>query len=309
MKNKTTLHMMKGTGALLILLFAQSIFAQGIHVSVNRKDILIGERITYVMQIDLPSPQYNVSINIPDSIPHFEIISKTGGNGNDKAGNHLWRQTLVLTSFDSGSWQFPTLSYRINHLNTSSQNLYTDTFRVNVGYMPIDKGGNPRDIKTITEVYFFDWFWVWVGAGVLLLLLIAYLLYRYFKKTKKDPGAAAALGAYEEAIRNLEELRRANKEHVFTVKEFHTKLADVVKTYYGKKNNQNFLNKTTEEILLKLKSHELNAETRTHAASALQTGDAVKFAKYHSSYLENEEALNYLKAAIEETEKSLSKKT
>ena len=226
----------------------------------------------------------------------------------DKKGNYSWEQKIVFTSFDSGSWRFPALGFRINHLNTVSQPLSTDTFMVNVGYMPLDPGGKPRDIKTIIEVSFTDWFWVWVGAGILLLLIILFILYRWYKKRKVAAPFKPVAGAYEEAMRRLAELRKANDEQSLSVKEYHTGLADVLKDYYTKTHRENMLNKTSTEILNRLKTHELRAETQSHAAEALKTGDAVKFAKYRSTYTENEAALNYLKSVIGEMESSVSKK-
>ena len=290
------------------LLLLQSGSAQSIRTSVSKKNILIGEQVTYVLQIGLPSPEYTVALNLPDSVPHFDILKKSGGNGKDQQGNSVWQQTIVFTSFDSGSWNFPALSYRINRRNTSSQPLATDTFRINVGYMPLDKSGRPRDIDSLIEVDYFDWFWVWVGAGILLLLILLYLLYRYLKKRNNKIPGDTKIGAYDAALTEITDLRKANQQHSLPVKEFHTQLADVLKNYYSKSVHLNFLSKTTGEILSKLKSHELKAETESQITEALETGDAVKYAKYHSTYTENEAALDYLKNAIEEIERSLSKK-
>ena len=292
--------------AFVILTLAAS--SQAIKSSVDKNTILIGERITYTLTVGLPSPEYTVSINIPDSIAHFEILEKNGGNGKDQSGNNVWQQRIVFTSFDSGSYTFPGLLYRINHLNTASQTLTTSPLKIEVGYMPLDKGGIPRDIKSILNVEFIDWFWVYVAAGILLLLLLLFLLWRYLKKKKTIVVPVSSKGAYEEAMIALEDLKRANEQRSLGVKEYHTKLADVLRNYYGRTVNQNFSNKTTQEILLKLKSHELKAETASQATEALATGDAVKFAKYNSSYTENEAALNYLKTAIEEIEVSRTKK-
>lgn len=308
MKKIYRTSLLRGMAFCLLFFAAHFSGAQAIRSSVDRKDILIGEQITYRMSVGLPSPDYKITIDVPDSIPHFDIIQKAGGSATGKKGEYSWEYKMVLTSFDSGRWIFPSMVYRISHFNTASQGLLTDTFTVNVGYMPIDKGGKPRDIKSILEVSFFDWFWVWVGAGVLLLLILIYLLYRYFKKRKKTSPEKAAMGAYDEAMKALEELRKANAEQSLSVKEYHTRLAEVLKTYFSKKSDRNFSNQTTAEILATLKTHELKAETESRTAEALQTGDAVKFAKYRSTFTENEAALNYLKNTIDETEASLSQK-
>jgi len=301
-------HINKLLITLVFLIVCFSLSAQGIRSSVDKNTILIGERVTYTLAVDLPSPEYTVSINIPDSIPHFEILEKNGGNGKDKDGNIVWQQKIVFTSFDSGSFIFPGLLYRINHLNTASQTLSTNQVKIEVGYMLLDKGGLPRDIKSILNVEFVDWFWAYIAVGILLLLIILFFVWRYFRKKKKVVVPVNTKGAYEEALLALEDLKKANEQRSLGVKEYHTKLADILRNYYGRTVNQNFSNKTTQEILMKLKSHELKAETASHATEALATGDAVKFAKYNSSYTENEAALNYLKIAIEEIELSRTKK-
>lgn len=301
-------HIKKLVASVAIVIISFAAVAQSIKSSVDKNTILIGERITYTLTVDLPSAEYTVSINIPDSIPNFEILEKNGGNGKDQKGNFVWQQKIVFTSFDSGTYTFPGLLYRINYLNTASQTLTTNPLKIEVGYMPLDKGGNPRDIKSILNVDFVDWFWVYVAAGILLLLLTLFGLWRYLRKKKAPVVQVSSKGAYEEALLALEELKRANEQRSLGVKEYHTRLADVLRNYFGRTVNQNFSNQTTQEILMKLRSHELKAETASQATEALATGDAVKFAKYNSSYTENEAALNYLKTAIEEIEVSRTKK-
>lgn len=301
-------HIKKLVASVAIVIISFAAVAQSIKSSVDKNTILIGERITYTLTVDLPSAEYTVSINIPDSIPNFEILEKNGGNGKDQKGNFVWQQKIVFTSFDSGTYTFPGLLYRINYLNTASQTLTTNPLKIEVGYMPLDKGGNPRDIKSILNVDFVDWFWVYVAAGILLLLLTLFGLWRYLRKKKATVVQVSSKGAYEEALLALEELKRANEQRSLGVKEYHTRLADVLRNYFGRTVNQNFSNQTTQEILMKLRSHELKAETASQATEALATGDAVKFAKYNSSYTENEAALNYLKTAIEEIEVSRTKK-
>lgn len=291
---------------LLLCIVLQNAFAQQIHTSVDKKDILIGERINYDLMITLGSPELKISLVIPDSIPHFEVLAKQAGDTMDKDGKFAWYQHITLTSFDSGSWAFPQLAYRINRLNTASQQLYTDSFMVNVGYMPTDSTGRPRDIRTVLEVNYFDWFWVWIGAGILALLVILFFMIRYFRKRKRPEDLfKGKASAYEEALAALNNLRQINKEQSMPVKEFYTMLADVYKRYYGRTTGTDLMNQTTGDLLQKLKGYQLNAETAATATQALQTSDAVKFAKYHPTFIENEAAIDYVKNTIEETERSV----
>ncbi|MFC4262424.1 hypothetical protein ACFOWM_06030 [Ferruginibacter yonginensis] len=273
--------------------------------AVDKKDILIGEQITYQFSINLPDQTYKVAFNIPDSLSHFDVVQKTAVDTVDKNGQYQWQQKIIFTSFDSGSWTFPPLSYKINHLNTASQVLYTDTFRVNVGYMPLDKNGTPRDIKSIVEVEFFDWFWVYVGAAILVGMVLLFFIIRYIIKRKKNkPVLSNALSAYEEAMEALAQLQKANENASISTKQYHTSLATIFKNYCSKKSKANLQSSTTAEVLRTLQNMALQATTAAQTAEALQTGDAVKFAKYHPSYTENEVALSFLKNTINEIEQS-----
>ncbi len=186
MKPIYTIYLRRSLISLAFTLAHFFCFAQAISTTVDKRDILIGEQITYNLNIDLPSADYKIDITIPDSLEHFDIIEKTGGIVNNTNGKYAWQQKIIFTSFDSGSFAFPSFPFRINHLNTVSQNLSTDSILINVGYMPIDKEGNPRDIKTILEVEYFNWLWVIIGAAVLAFLVFLFFLIRYVRRNKKQ---------------------------------------------------------------------------------------------------------------------------
>jgi uncharacterized membrane protein len=303
MKNNYSKYI-QSTGLGILFAFATFIVsAQTINTTIDKKDILIGEHISYNIKIDLPSPEYKIFIQIPDSIPHFDFIERGVATLNIKEGRNIWEQKVVFTSFDSGTFNLSAFACTISHATLAPKTLFTDSFKINIGYMPTDSSGKPRDIKTIIEVEYFNWLWVIVAASILIFLLILFFVIRYLRKQKKQLPAIQSYQAYKEAIKSLDVLRKANEEGTISTKEYHSKLAEVLKVYYSRASKQNILNKTTEEILDKLKFHALKAETASTTLEALQTGDAAKFAKYNPSFAENELALNYLRNTIEEIEK------
>jgi hypothetical protein len=287
----------------ILLLSIENIYAQNLKVAVDKKNILIGEQITLDFFI-----QHNkgeaVQITIPDSIPHFDIIEKKGIDTTLDNGINVIQQKIIFTSFDSGKWSFPPINYTVNNIDGS-----TDSVEINVGYMPIDSSAAPRDIKTVLEVDYFNWMWVWLGIAILLVCIIAFIIYKYLSKKYELPADREKVDAYKEAMAALAILQKENEENILSVKDYHTKLANVFKNYCGKITFQNFFNFTTTEVLAKLKTYEINVQTSSEATEALQTGDATKFAKYHPSFIENEAALNFIKNTITEIEKSRTKNT
>ena len=61
---------------------------------------------------------------------------------------------------------------------------------------------------------------------------------------------------------------------------FHSKIGLIFKKYLSRRYQPAYLNKTTDEILLLLKSENHNHELLSKLSASLRCGDAVKFAKY-----------------------------
>lgn len=285
----------------------QSGFAQSIQTYIDKKDILIGEPISYHLQFTLPSADFKIDFNIPDSFQHFEIMDKFKSDSTDKKGSYLVLQNIKLTSWDSGQWAIPSFPIKIRNAATNqSYTLNTDQVLINVGYAPADSTGELRDIKPVMEVFYIDRSWIYIAAGAVVLLILLILLYRYFKKRpkKEKPLFDSKLTAYEEAIQGLQSLRSTSLNDEPSIKNYHTSLSDIFKKYYSRKKRKNLLNKTTGDILLELKGDGLDSNTMSTLAEALRASDAVKFAKYIPPAYESEQSLDKIRATIEGIEKA-----
>ncbi len=301
MKGIYKLYCIKFLTTISLTFWVGNIFAQNLKVLIDKKDILIGEQVTYFINIEKSKGDV-IKFSIPDSVPHFDIIEKKSFDTTDNIGKNSLMQKIVFTSFDSGAWAFPAIAFNVNNVKS-----FTNSFKINVGLMAVDSTGKPRDIKTVLEVDYFNWLWVWLAVAIIFTFVISYLIYRYINNKKTNITSNKKIDAYKNAMYALEKLKKTNEEGSMPVKEYHTKLADVFKDYCGKIAFQNFFNFTTTEVLAKLKTYEINVQTSSEATEALQTGDATKFAKYHPSFTENEAALNFIKNTITEIEKSRTK--
>ncbi|MDB5201585.1 MAG: hypothetical protein JWQ27_994 [Ferruginibacter sp.] len=284
--------------------------AQSVSTSIDRKSILIGEQINYEIKFTLPAAGYQVDFNIPDSIPHFDMLSKAKSDSTDAKGNYLVMQRICFTSFDSGQWPVPAFAVNLRN-GSASYTLNTDAIMINVGYMPADSSGQLRDIKPVMDVFVIDNTWIYIAIGAVIFIILLLLLYRYFKnrKKKEKPLFESKLTAYEEAVGALKELQATNLYDPTAVKLYHSRLSEIVKKYYSRKEQRNLLNKTTSEILLRLKEHDADAVTISSLAEAMRTGDAVKFAKYIPSAAESEQSLQQVRSSIDTIEKQQTIKT
>ncbi len=295
---------------LLGFLFAgeQQVAAQAVQTAINTNDILIGEQVRFEIKINLANSSYSIDIDIPDSIPHFEIIDQNKYDTTDAAGVYTLRQSILFTSFDSGVWKIPSFPVSISFPNKATQKFLSDSFLIRVGYSPADSTGQLRDIKPVMEVFVIDRQWMYIAAGVLLALVLAYFIYRYFKTREKKapPLFNTAQSAYEEAMKALQKMQKELPSDAASLKMYYSSLSDVFKKYYSRKTNKNLMSITTGDLLLQLQSQVKDAQVVSGVAEALRCGDAVKFAKYNPPVSQTEQSVLQVKTAIEHLEKKSS---
>lgn len=281
-----------------------NVFSQSpiVKTFVDKQDILIGEQIQYKVVATVPTGFFNVHwMNVPDSMPHFELVDKTKIDTTTDNGNTVLQQTLTFTSFDSGRWNTPAFLINFDPVkDDSTVNIFTDSFAINVGYAAPDSTNQLRDIKPIMDVTIKSYWWYYAGGAILLALLIAFILWRYFKSRVKKPvqQLKGKLSPYDEALQELEKLKQLNLELPDDIKQFHSKLARIFKWYISRKQQHSIMNKTTGDVLVHLADNHLPKEIIAETATALRMGDAVKFAKYLPSLIESNECLEKIKTTI-----------
>jgi hypothetical protein len=288
-----------------ILLFIMAVsFAEGqaVKTYINKNQILIGEHIRFEIKVNLAASNYRVNFNIPDSIPHFDIIDQGKYDTTDGSGVYTMRQTILFTSFDSGLWKFPSFPVTVSSPDKGAKTFFSDSFLVKVNYSPMDTTEELRDIKPVMDVFVVDRTWIYYLVGALLALLLAYFIYRYFKNREKKapPVFNAKLSAYDEAMKALNDLLKSGN---VDAKQYHSSISDIFKRYYSRKNNQNLMADTTGDVLIRLKEKGRSSDLVSSTAEVLRFGDAVKFAKYAPSEGENQQAVSSMKQIIEFLEK------
>lgn len=283
----------------------QNCFAQSpvVKTFIDKSDILIGEQIQYKVTATFPTGVYKVHwFAPPDSLAHFEIVDRNKIDTTSANNTTTLEQTIMLTSFDSGRWNTPAFMINFDPLKDDTTiNLFTDSIPVNVGYAPADTTNQLRDIKPIMEVTVKSYLWYYIGGALLVLILAGIFLWRYFRNRKQEPLplSTSRLSPYDEAIQNLDMLKALDLQKPGDVKQYHAKLAEVLKWYISRKQRVSIMNKTTGDVLVHLAENHLPQEIITKAATALRCGDAVKFAKYLPIVTESEDGLDKIKAVIQ----------
>lgn len=271
---------------------------------VDKNEILIGDQFKLRIEASFSPDEYKVSWPvIPDSLAHFEVVKRSKIDtlySNSRLTG--FTQTLTLTSFDSGKWILPSFLVSMGPVkDDTTHNFFTDSVPVTVSFSTADTTSVLRDIKPIREVETINPVWYWIGAGALLIALLIFLLwfYRFWKKNKTKIPAVSKATAYDEAMKQLNELKTYRLSVPEDIKTVHTRLSEILKQYLSRSQHHPYYNKTTGDILLLLGDQQLDKNLITKAASSLRCGDAVKFAKYIPPSVETESSLLSVKEIIQ----------
>ncbi len=270
-------------------LFSQFAFTQKIVVSadVSKKKILIGEPIEWNFQAVIKKSQ-NIQWFLPDTIPHFEILSRSKVDSLTSGDDIIIKQLLTITSWDSGSWQLP--SFSISNSNKIKPVL------IDVTFTPFDPAQDYHDVKDIMEAgkpKKPTWYWYLVGA--ILLLFFFLLLFPRRKKKIANEIFSPDPGIYKSALARLEQLQKNSEAEP---KVFYTELVSIFRDYLYKRKGIQSYSKTTDDIGVQIGNLGLPDNTYRSLLQTLRMSDLVKFARYESLQTEKTEALQTIKENI-----------
>lgn len=264
--------------------------------SLDKDSILIGEPLKLSLDVRAPLGQ-SISWFSLDNIPHFEFVEKGKPDTTDDIDGKAIQQVIMLTSFDSGNWVIPPLPITINN-----RTYFTDSIAIKVTWAAFNPTEEYHDIKEITEVGGPTWTkyipWIIAVATVLAAAGLWYFL-RYRKKEVVVPEAyVSKLTPYEEALQELDILRSKGWAQNGQVKNYYSRLNDILRVFMLRKLRIASLEKTNDEIILQLRQLAMDKDTFQQLATALRMADFVKFAKYQPDAEDNEKNMAIIRFAI-----------
>jgi hypothetical protein len=260
---------------------------------IDKSKIVIGEQIHLTLEADFPLQEPMRFFTI-DSIPHFEILERKKIDTVDDRGGIKLSQSLILTSFDSGHWAIPSFQL------PADIPMYTDSIAVDVGFSTFDPNQDYHDIKDVIDVQVKEkkketWYW-YAAASALLVAAIIYFLTR---KKIKPVARIPFVDPYKEAKQELEKLRKEN----LLSKAFYTRLVDIFRLYISRRKGIASLQKTTDDLVVQLRSLKLPTEEFNELAQSLRMSDYVKFAKFEATENDKASSFKTIKDFIDNIEK------
>ena len=287
----------------------QSVAVEG---KVNDTKVQVGKPFTLDLSLKVPYGWF-VEWNdfaIDTLSEQLDIIKRSEVERTaDADSNVIVRQQLTLMTFDTGAVQVPSvgLTYARSFDDPNRLMAYTDpidlysttiTVDTTMAYKPIvEPLAAPIQMREV-----FPWI---LGALLLVLVCLGIWLLLKRRKTRVDENGNIVRGPvippYDKAVTDLENLRQQKLWQSGKVKEYFSSLTDIAREYIEGQFGVNAVEMTTDDILEEIKPLHFSKETYAKLKETMEIADLVKFAKYSSSNLESENAMNSMTDFVNES--------
>ena len=216
-------------------------------------------------------------------------------------------QYLTLTSFKDSLFAIEPIA-----VASGEDTFWTEPMALNVVQpFEVDTTNAITDIKDIEKAPIWWWGiirWILLGLLIAGLCVGGYYLWRWYEKNRKPEEEEVIepellRPADEVALEKLDEIKAQKIWKDGKVKEYQTELTDVVREYIGRRFDVQSTEKTSDETLRAMKPL-IDKELFAKLSKMLQLADLVKFAKWHTTPDENEQALSTAYEFVQETRKS-----
>ncbi len=257
----------------------------------------IGDYIDYSIVVFAPG-KYKVELpSVKDSLKSLLLLRK-GKTDIVKSKNGFTTTTFnfVLAGYDSLKETIPSMTVAlIDTLNKSKITLKTNQVNVVVNTLNVNPKKDIKDIKPVLKIPY-DWekLLLIILAGLVLLALLYFVYKKYFKKEKVEVKKIRKiiLPAHKIAYGKLKEIESDKLWQSGKIKEFHSRVTEVVREYFENRFGFNSLEMTTDETLRELKDAGVSNDVLDMTRKFLQNADMVKFAKFKPMPSLNEEMLH-----------------
>ncbi len=288
-----------------------------VNTDLEKSTINIGDQFKFTIQLALPEntpyqwPLFNDTIT-----GDIEIVKASTLDTISTQGNILIiQQDFTLTIFDTGFYVIPPIPFYYG--NTFEKVVSSEPFLVNVFSVGIDLEQPFKPIigpmeAPITLIEILPWALAVIVLIALIILTIIYLKKKKPTETITIKKPKPNIPAHRLALEELDKLKNEKLWQRDLIKEYYTRLSEILRAYIENGFNVPALELTTWEIIrsfgaVKIESHNLSVLRET-----LEMADLVKFAKYkplpdhHNKNLQN--AIDFVKQTMAGTEAGKSTK-
>lgn len=281
----------------LMLVLLANISLKSQTIAVDSARFPIGGKVNLTITVPFNQEDKIVWPVIKDTLSKsIEVLSKSKLDTITSENGSFLQQILSITSFDTGYIPVPPVSFQLTRGGQSST-LTTEPLLLEVFKVKVDPKADIRDIKPIMKAPLtFAELIPWL-IGLLLVGIIVYGVLYYIRNRKKPviekPAPKIVTPSWEIAIRKLEELKNEQIWQRGQIKEYYTRLTDILREYFEVRFNVNAAEMTSTEIIEAMRPHINDENGMPSLKELLYLSDMAKFAKAQPDAFENEQSIKY----------------
>jgi hypothetical protein len=270
-------------GVLAVAAAAATISAQSrIVTEVDTARVTVGDRIALTVSVE---HRPDTRVEWPDSLDlaPFEVLEVRYHAPSESRGIVRSSARLTLAAFELGALEIAPFEVAVVGRGGEREVLATDPIAVEVVSVGADESGDIRDIRGPLAIPLALWR---VALWTLLPMLAIALLYVLARRlrAREDATSRPALAmperpAHELALEALAELEASPLLARGEIKEYHIRVADILRRYLERRFRVDALEMTTTEVLQALAARGVEQNFVDGLRAFLEQCDLVKFAK------------------------------
>lgn len=270
-----------------------------INVGVEKDTLMIGEQTKLTVQVIKDKQTKIVFPAFPDSlIKNIEILYRTEIDTIRKGKEEILSQHFIITSFDSATYHIPSFSFPIA-FGDIRDTVFSSPFIIKVLIPDVVTEEDFKDIKPpVNTPLNFKELLPYIVAGLIFLMLIAFSIYLIKKFSPEKKTAILNVEIEPPHIVAFRKLKKMEEEKAWEkeeIKDYYTRLSEIIRIYLEDQFNVNAPELTTRETLISFeKIFGKDEKIKNKLLELLQLSDLVKFAK--KAPLPDENKINLDKA-------------
>lgn len=279
-----------------------------LRTALEHDTIWLGDQLKLLMVVELPAGSKIDFPQISDSIQKIEILQKSKIDTSKLDGTKIQlKQTYLITCFDSGAHYIPPFYFKIIN-GERIDSLKSNDLSLFVKFPPVDLKRGPADIKKpFTAPITFKEIAPWLLGIILVAAFIFLVIYAISRRNKNKPlfqrPPKPKLPPHIIALQELDKLKTEELWQHEKVKDYYTRLTDIIRFYIEDRFMVAAMEQTTFEILNEFKGGKspLDKKSYKELKEILELADFVKFAKLTPLPDENHNMLSYAYQFVKET--------
>ncbi len=268
----------------------------------------VGEQVRVTVSLEHPAGFLLRNLGPADSLDGLEIVGVDSVASSVESGGGQTRHIFTFTAFDSGTYVVPPfIAYYTTPPETLLRSVSGGPIVLFVRGVDVDTSAEIRAIKPPLDVPLTFAELLPYLLGIVGAVVVIWLVYYILKKRKRGekfiPGPPPR-PADEIALDALRSIAAEKLWQRGMVKEYHTALSDVIRTYIERRFLVPAMESTSDEILADPTIAGLVPDAVAGLRDALTRSDLVKFAKFIPQPEQNERSIAESVSFVELTRKA-----